>query len=163
MHPAISRRRRSISMKGKRVSALRKIQSATISPAHFSGNKNAFDDRRADDECHRAGREYPRVVRPGHACQARGSAEAGRQRHARFQDVGWAGLKKNKEEARGKTFEYEGPMINHINRSIETTHRLTGMPRAEIVRRGLIRKEIPMYGLGGLSAMGGLAAQDEYR
>jgi hypothetical protein len=37
------------------------------------------------------------------------------------------------------------------------------MPKAEIVRRGLIRKEIPMYGLGGAAAMGGLAAQDEYQ
>jgi hypothetical protein len=54
-------------------------------------------------------------------------------------------------------------MINHINRSIETTHRLTGMPREEIVRRGLIRKEIPMYGIGGAAAMGGLAAQDRYQ
>jgi hypothetical protein len=79
-----------------------------------------------------------------------------------FQDVGWAGLKAGKEEARGKTFEYEGPMINHINRSIETTHRLTGMPREEIVRRGLIRKEIPMYGIAGATTMGALAAQDQY-
>jgi hypothetical protein len=77
-----------------------------------------------------------------------------------FQDVTWAGLKKGKT---GENFDYEGPMINHINRSIETTHRLTGMPREEIVRRGLIRKEIPMYGIGGAAAMGGLAAQDRYQ
>jgi hypothetical protein len=51
-------------------------------------------------------------------------------------------------------------MINHINRSIETTHRLTGMPHDEIVRRGLIRKEIPMYGIGGALTMGALVAQD---
>jgi len=79
-----------------------------------------------------------------------------------FQDVAWAGLKAGKTEGAGKLFSYEGPMINHINRSIETTHRLTGMPREEIVRRGLIRKEIPMYGLGGAAAMGALAAQDRY-
>jgi hypothetical protein len=54
-------------------------------------------------------------------------------------------------------------MISHVNRSIETTHRLTGMPREEIVRRGLIRKEIPMYGLGGAAAMGALARQDDYQ
>jgi hypothetical protein len=54
-------------------------------------------------------------------------------------------------------------MINHINRSIETTHRLTGMPRDEIVRRGLIRKEIPMYGIAGaVPIMGGLAEQSDY-
>jgi hypothetical protein len=79
-----------------------------------------------------------------------------------FQDVAWAGLKKGKTEAGGKLFDYEGPMINHINRSIETTHRLTGMPRDEIVRRGLIRKEIPMYGIPA-AVMGGLAAQDNYQ
>jgi hypothetical protein len=80
-----------------------------------------------------------------------------------FQDVAWAGLKKTKTEKGGedKLFSYEGPMINHINRSIETTHRLTGMPRDEIVRRGLIRKEIPMYGIPA-AVMGGLAAQDTY-
>jgi hypothetical protein len=60
-------------------------------------------------------------------------------------------------------------MINQINRSIETTHRLTGMPRDEIVRLGVILKKIPMYAVPGLigteaaSKMGGLAAQDEYR
>jgi hypothetical protein len=79
-----------------------------------------------------------------------------------FQDVGWAGLKGLKEEAAGKVFNYEGPMINQINRSIETTHRLTGMPREEIVRRGLIRKEIPMYGLAGATTMGALADQGNY-
>jgi hypothetical protein len=80
-----------------------------------------------------------------------------------FQDVGWAGLKAGKT---GEGFEYEGPMINQINRSIETTHRLTGMPRDEIVRRGLIKKEIPMYGIAGAAAvpaMGSLARQDDYQ
>jgi hypothetical protein len=100
-----------------------------------------------------------------------------------FQDVAWAGLKSiGEEEAaaaaaakRAKAnpgighnsepfqFQYEGPMINTINRSIETTHRLTGMPREEIVRRGLIRKEIPMYGIGGAAAMGALADQGNYQ
>ena len=79
-----------------------------------------------------------------------------------FQDVGWAGLKAGKTEAKGKPFDYEGPMINHINRSIETTHWLTGMPRDEVFRRGVIRKEIPMYGVGGALTMGSLAAQDRY-
>ena len=78
-----------------------------------------------------------------------------------FQDVTWAGLKSGKVEAKGQTFDYEGPMINHVNRSIETTSRLTGMSPAEVVKRGLIRKEIPMYGLTG--AVGGLAVQDQYR
>jgi hypothetical protein len=81
-----------------------------------------------------------------------------------MQDVAWAGLKALKTEAEtGKPFRYEGPMINQINKSIETTHRLTGMPREEIVKRGLIYKQIPMYGLGGAAVMGSLAAQDDYR
>jgi hypothetical protein len=37
-------------------------------------------------------------------------------------------------------------MISHINDAIERTHQLTGMPREEIVRRGIIRNEIPVYG-----------------
>jgi hypothetical protein len=45
-------------------------------------------------------------------------------------------------------------MIEDINESIERTHRLTGMPREEIVRRGLVRKEIPMYGLLGAVGLG---------
>jgi hypothetical protein len=111
------------------------------------------------------------------------AAKAGADPRA-FQDVGWAGLKAIKtEEAaaaaaakRAKAgighnsqpfkFEYEGPMIDQVNRSIETTHRLTGMPIEEIVVRGLIKKEIPMYGLGAVGAtgvMGGLARQDKYQ
>jgi hypothetical protein len=53
-----------------------------------------------------------------------------------YQDVVWAGFKNEP----GK------PMISHINDAIERTHRLTGMPRDEIVRRTLIRNEIPLYG-----------------
>ena len=50
------------------------------------------------------------------------------------------------------------PMISDLNESIERTHRLTGMPRDEILR-GYIRGKIPMYGLlGGVGL--GAAAQD---
>jgi len=52
-------------------------------------------------------------------------------------------------------------MISHVNDTIERTHRLTGMPREEIVRRGLVRAEIPLYGLGGAMTMGALAGQDK--
>ena len=113
------------------------------------------------------------------------AAKAGTDPRA-FQDVGWAGLKAIKTEeaaaaaaakrANGRPgighnsepfqFQYEGPMIDQINRSIETTHRLTGMPIEEIVTRGVIKKEIPMYGLGAVGltgVMGGLARQDNYQ
>jgi hypothetical protein len=44
------------------------------------------------------------------------------------------------------------PLITYINEMIERTHRVTGMARDEIVRRGLIRREIPLFGLvGGLA------------
>ncbi len=66
-----------------------------------------------------------------------------------FEQAVWAGLKRQKEEARGRDFNYQGPMINQINDAIERTHRLTGMSRDEIVRRGSVRSEIPIYGLGG--------------
>jgi hypothetical protein len=88
-----------------------------------------------------------------------------------FQGVGWAGFKGEGEAAEplGGKFQgpkgfgnvkYEGPMISHVNDTIERTHRLTGMPKAEIVRRGLVRGEIPLYGLGGAMTMGALASQD---
>lgn len=36
------------------------------------------------------------------------------------------------------------------------------MPKEEIVRRGIVRAEIPIYGLGGMAVMGGLADQSRY-
>ena len=54
------------------------------------------------------------------------------------------------------------PMISHVNDAINRTHRLTGMPHYETVWRGLIVKEIPMYGVAGALTMGRLAAQDRY-
>ena len=63
-------------------------------------------------------------------------ASAAGVRPGAYQDVAWAGFKGTP----GK------PMISHINDAIERTHRLTGMPKEEIVRRGIIRNEIPVYG-----------------
>jgi hypothetical protein len=54
---------------------------------------------------------------------------------ASFQMVAWAGFKNEP----GK------PMISHVNDAIERTHRLTGMPRSEIVRQALIKGRIPLY------------------
>jgi hypothetical protein len=73
---------------------------------------------------------------------------------ANFQDVAWAGFKGEP----GK------PMISHVNDMIERTHRLTGMPRKEIVRRGLVRGETPLYGAGGATAaatLGEILAQED--
>ena len=68
-----------------------------------------------------------------------------------FQDVAWAGFKNE----RGK------PMIEHINDAIERTHRLTGRPRDEIVRRGLSRGEIPIYSRTGVVAIPGLQNEQQ--
>jgi hypothetical protein len=87
-----------------------------------------------------------------------------------FQDLARAGLQKLKHVAKRETgstdaratFKFDGPAIDVINESIERTHRLTGMPREEIVKRGLVLKEIPMYGIGGavLAPMAGYGFVD---
>jgi hypothetical protein len=60
-----------------------------------------------------------------------------------FRDLVWAGADPHHSTK---------PLIQIINEAIERTHRITGMARDEIVRRGLIRAEIPLYGLGGILA-----------
>jgi hypothetical protein len=127
----------------------------------FAGNKNAATTDEQMMNAIKPGVNIPEWYGPATRVIREEAQKAGVDPRG-FQDVGWAGLKSGKVEAKGKTFDYEGPMINHVNRSIETTSRLTGMSPAEVVKRGLIRKEIPMYGVGGLTALGGLAAQDEY-
>jgi hypothetical protein len=48
-------------------------------------------------------------------------------------------------------------MINHVNDAIERTHRLTGMPRDEIVERGVVKHEIPLYAGAGVASAAALA------
>lgn len=57
-----------------------------------------------------------------------------------YQEVAWAGAKGCQDQG-----------LDIVNQAIERT-RITGMPRDEIVRRGLARSEIPIYGIGGLAA-----------
>jgi hypothetical protein len=57
-----------------------------------------------------------------------------------FRDLVWAGASPDHPTK---------SLIQIINESIERTHRITGMARDEIVRRGLLRAEIPLYGIGG--------------
>jgi hypothetical protein len=61
-----------------------------------------------------------------------------------YQDVAWAGSKNLNDPKRteGK------PMTSHVSDAIERTHRLTGMPEDEIVRRGLILKDDQAYRTG---------------
>ena len=69
-----------------------------------------------------------------------------------FQEVAWAGLKDAKTKGGFKA----QPMIGIVNEAIERTSRLTGMPPEEVVRRGLVRSEIPLYGAAGFAAINGL-------
>lgn len=45
-------------------------------------------------------------------------------------------------------------MIEHVNDATERTYRVTGMPREEIVWRGLICKEIPRCGIASATRHG---------
>lgn len=71
---------------------------------------------------------------------------------AEAQDVMWAGLK----ETKGK------PMIQHVNEAIERTSRITGLSPEEVLRKNLIRKMGPMYGIGAAGVgTAALLNQDE--
>jgi hypothetical protein len=74
-----------------------------------------------------------------------------------YQDVAWAGGKTAKDPK-----FVPRPMIDIVNESIERTHRITGMSKDEIVRRGLVRGEIPLYSVGaGLGLAGLLGSGDQ--
>lgn len=64
-----------------------------------------------------------------------------------FQEVAWAGAK----GTQGK------PMIQHVNEAIERTSRVTGLPQDQVVR-GMVRRQIPLYGAAGA---GGLLMGDD--
>jgi hypothetical protein len=70
-----------------------------------------------------------------------------------FRDLVWAGASPDHSTK---------PLIQIINEAIERTHRITGMPRAE-VKRGLIRANIPILGAGGMLAAPQLFENDEDR
>lgn len=60
-----------------------------------------------------------------------------------YGDLVWAGLGPHASR----------PAISEINDIVELTHRLNGLPRDEVVRRGLILGQIPLFGLGGLATL----------
>ena len=62
-----------------------------------------------------------------------------------FQEVAWAGGKDAKTPGGFKG----NPMMNIVNEAIERTRRITGKDPAEIVERGLVKSEIPLYAHGG--------------
>jgi len=58
---------------------------------------------------------------------------------SQFQDVAWGGFKNLKDP----TYTSDKPMIGHVKDAIERTHRLTSMPRDEIVKQAFIYSKIP--------------------
>jgi hypothetical protein len=144
------------------------MQSFTGNPSSFTWDKQMTTGATAGKYDMPPGDSYGIMERIAREEAAKAGAPA-----QNFQDVGWAGQKAMLEAAKplgGKfqgpsgihNFKYEGPMISHINDVIERTHRLTGMAKDEIVRRGLVRGEIPLYTVGGAAAMGALADQSGY-
>jgi hypothetical protein len=69
-----------------------------------------------------------------------------------FRDLVWAGAEPGHSAK---------SMMQIINEAIERTHRITGMARDEIVRRGLVRAEIPLFGLGAIVAGEQLSKDDD--
>ena len=58
-----------------------------------------------------------------------------------FQEVAWGGYKYTKSGYVGK------PMIQIVNEAIERTSRLTGASPEEVVRKGIVRSEAPMFSI----------------
>ena len=63
-----------------------------------------------------------------------------------FQEVAWSGAKAMKDPS----YVAGKPMIQEYNEAIERTSRITGVPPAEVVRRGILRAEMPLYGTAGI-------------
>lgn len=68
----------------------------------------------------------------------------------RFQEVAWAGKKAAKEAAKKNPKAWRSqPMIEIVNEAIERTSRITGVAPEEVVRKALVRAEMPLYANNG--------------
>lgn len=119
------------------------VASETPKRFNFSANFQGHKNRATIDEQMSGGFEQGLVVPPGDSYGVMESvvADIARQNNvpsAEAQDVMWAGLKGTK----GK------PMIQHVNEAIERTSRITGLSPEEVLRKNLIRKMGPLYGIG---------------
>jgi hypothetical protein len=70
-----------------------------------------------------------------------------------FQEVAWAGHKNKLDGYKPE------PFITTINKAIERTSRITGVHPDDVVRRGLLRSDMPLYGAAGLVGVGAAASQ----
>jgi hypothetical protein len=134
------------------------VASETPKRFNFSANFQGHTGRATIDEQMSGGFEKGLVVPPGDSYGIMEGVVADIARlnnvpSAEAQDVMWAGLK----NTAGK------PMIQHVNEAIERTSRITGLTPEEVVRRNLVRKLGPMYGIGaaGLGTAGLLSQDDE--
>jgi hypothetical protein len=76
-----------------------------------------------------------------------------------FQEVAWSGAK-SMIATGGKGPAYTPkPLIQEYNEAIERTSRITGVAPAEVVRRGIVRAEMPLYGAAGVIGVGAAAQQ----
>lgn len=121
------------------------VASETPKRFNFSANFQGHRNRATIDEQMSGGFEKGLVVPPGDSYGVMEGVVADLARlnkvpSAEAQDVMWAGLKGTK----GK------PMIQHVNEAIERTSRITGLSPDEVVRRNLVRKLGPMYGVGAV-------------
>jgi hypothetical protein len=68
-----------------------------------------------------------------------------------FQAIVWGGAKAMKGPYAGKS------MMEIVNEAIERTSRMTGLNPQDVLRRGIIRAQIPVYGLIGAVGAGAAA------
>ena len=119
------------------------VASETPKRFNFSANFQGHKNRATIDEQMSGGFEPGLAVPPGDSYGVMEGvvADLARQNKvpsAEAQDVMWAGLKGTK----GK------PMMQHVNEAIERTSRITGLSPEEVLRKNLIRKMGPLYGIG---------------
>lgn len=134
------------------------VASETPKRFNFSANFQGHKNRATIDEQMSGGFEKGLAVPPGDSYGVMESvvADIARQNKvpsAEAQDVMWAGLK----GTAGK------PMIQHVNEALERTARITGMSPQEVLRKNLIRKMGPLYGVGaaGVGTAALLSQDDE--
>ena len=68
-----------------------------------------------------------------------------------FQEVGWHGFKQEKTP----DFVEGTPMIGEVNQAIERTKRLTGKSPDEVLERGIIKSQMPVYSTANPAALAG--------
>lgn len=133
------------------------VASETPKRFNFSANFQGHKNRATIDEQMSGGFEKGLAVPPGDSYGVMEGvvADIARQNKvpsAEAQDVMWAGLK----GTAGK------PMIQHVNEALERTARITGMSPQEVLRKNLIRKMGPLYGVGAAGVgTAALMGQDE--